>query len=45
MQDLMSNAGNIFEELKEADMISCKKDDDIRTITAEGGGIWTILCC
>lgn len=45
MQNIINNAGNVFEELKEADMINCKKDDDIRTITVECGTIWTIFCC
>lgn len=45
MKDLMKNAGDIFEELKEAETLKSVKDDDIRTITAECGQAFTIICC
>ena len=45
MQDLMKNAGNIFEELEEAEEINTAITDGIWTITAECGGAFTIYCC
>lgn len=45
MQDIMINAGNIFEELKEAEEINSQKSDGIWTLTIECGAAMTILCC
>lgn len=45
MKDLMNNAGNVLDELKEADAINSKKDEDIWTFTVECGVVFTLLCC
>ena len=44
MKELM-NVGDILEEVKEAEAINCKKDDDIWTITVECGAGFTFYCC
>lgn len=45
MQELMNYAGNVAEELDEADMMSNVNDGEIRTWTAACGGAWTFFCC
>ncbi len=45
MKDLMNNAGNVLEELKEAESINGVKEEGIWTLTVECGEAWTILCC
>ena len=45
MQTLVSNAGDILEEIKEADMINCTVDDEIHTFTFTCGAIYSLLCC
>ena len=45
MKDLMNYAGNISEELEEAEAISSTKTNIILTFTVMCGCVYTFLCC
>lgn len=45
MKDIMNNAGNIVEELEEADAINDTKTDGIFTFSAACGPAFTLFCC
>ena len=45
MKELMNYAGDITEEIEEAEVINSTKDEVIHTFTVTCGGAWTFFCC
>lgn len=45
MKELMNFAGNVLEEVKEAEAICESANEEIHTFTKECGSFGTIACC
>ena len=44
MKELMNYAGDIVEEIEEADTIEATKPEGIFTLTVNCGAAWTFFC-